>query len=75
MINMKYIIDRIEKGIAVCEDENKNIINIPKYKLPSGIKEGDIIIEHEGFLKIDNDGTLAEHERIKNKMNKLFKQN
>lgn len=70
---MRYVVDRIEKGIAVCEDENKNMVNIPKFKLPLGVKEGDIIIEHEGFLKIDNDGTLAERERIRSKMNKLFK--
>lgn len=70
---MRYVVDRIKNGIAVCEDDEKNMIDIPKYKLPSGVKEGDIIIEHKGFLKIDNNGTLAERERIKDKINKFFK--
>ena len=40
---MKYIIDRLEEGIAVCENELKKLISIPKDLLPDGLKEGDVL--------------------------------
>ncbi len=40
---MQYIIDRIEEKYAICEDENKNIIEIELKELPTSIKEGDVI--------------------------------
>ena len=49
---MKYIIDRLEEGIAVCENELKKLISIPKDLLPDGLKEGDVLEEQEGrFLR------------------------
>lgn len=47
---MKYIIDRLEEGIAVCENELKKLISIPKDLLPDGLKEGDVLEEQEGAL-------------------------
>ena len=40
---MKYSVDRIENGIAVCEDGEQNIINIELSLLPDRVREGDII--------------------------------
>ena len=40
---MKYIIDRLEEGIAVCENELKKLISIPTDLLPDGLKEGDVL--------------------------------
>ena len=31
---MRLVIDRFEGAYAVCEDENKNIVNILKARLP-----------------------------------------
>lgn len=40
---MKVIIDRFEVNFAVCEKENKTMIDIPKEILPEEAKEGDVL--------------------------------
>lgn len=45
---MKYSVDRIEEGFAVCEDENGKLINIEKEKLPQNLSEGDIFLIKNG---------------------------
>ena len=37
---MKYIIDRLEEGIAVCENELKKLISIPKDRAEGGRRAG-----------------------------------
>lgn len=69
---MKYIIDRLEGTIAVCEDENKQMVNIPKYRLPLEAKEGDAIVEKDGMFEIDDAETLERRAKMKQLMNKLF---
>lgn len=64
---MKWIIDRIEEGIAVCEVENE-FINVPLSALPSGVKENDII-----DLTINYAEKEQRTEKIENLMNNLFK--
>lgn len=43
MIILKYSVDRIEEGFAVCEDENGKTVNVETGKLPEGVKEGDLV--------------------------------
>lgn len=69
---MKYIIDRFEGTIAVCEDEQKNMVNIPKYRLPLEVKEGDVIIEVNGMLCIDDGETDDRRKKARQLMSKLF---
>lgn len=38
---MKYVIDRLEQDIAVCEREDGCMEPIPLYRLYEGAKEGD----------------------------------
>lgn len=52
---MKYIIDRFEEGLAVCEDTKGNMININDY--PVGAKEGDCLCEKDGVLYISKEET------------------
>ncbi|MBM7871579.1 hypothetical protein JOC70_003079 [Clostridium pascui] len=40
---MKVIIDRFEEDFAVCERENKTMLDIPKEILPEEAKEGDVL--------------------------------
>ena len=49
---MRYIVDRFENGYAVCEMEDGNIKNIPKYQLPLEVKEGDMLIVENGFYRV-----------------------
>lgn len=71
---MNLIIDRFEGTYAICEDEEKTIITIPKYKLPLGVKEGDIISIKNGFYQVNTEEIKKKKERVKFKMQKLFQQ-
>lgn len=65
---MKWIIDRIENNIAVCELENGETLDVKISALPKGIKEGDVI-----KLFVDETETNERKERIDKLMNSLFK--
>ena len=61
---MELIIDRFEAEYAVCEDENKKILNINKSKIPKQAKEGDIIIYRNGTYILDKEKTLNRKKYI-----------
>lgn len=64
------IIDRFEGDFAVCENDGA-MISIEKRLLPPQCREGDkIILENGTYVIADN---TADRERIKKKMNALFK--
>lgn len=65
---MKWIIDRIENDIAVCELENGEMLDVKISALPKRIKEGDVIT-----LSVDETETNERKERIDKLMNSLFK--
>ncbi|NLK28116.1 MAG: DUF3006 domain-containing protein [Clostridiales bacterium] len=70
----KLIIDRFEGNYAVCEGEDKTIVNIPKYKLPLDCKEGDcLILDSDGMYQKDVKTTQHRDNKIKEKLNRLFK--
>lgn len=62
---MKVIIDRFEGNYAVCEKENREMIDIEKNRIPCEAKEGDsLIIEEDGSISLDKDETQKRKERI-----------
>lgn len=69
---MKYIIERFEENIAICEDEDKQFVKIPKYKLPLEVQEGDCLIEEDGLIRFDTGDIISRKEKIKKKMKELF---
>lgn len=50
---MYYSVDRIINDTAVCEGEDMSMVNIPLSKLPSGVKEGSIVVEANGEYILD----------------------
>lgn len=40
---MFVVIDRFEENLAVCEDENRKMINVEKKFLPKEAREGDAL--------------------------------
>ncbi len=69
----QFIIDRFEGSYAVCENEDKSFINIPRYKLPLEAKDGDYLIQGiDEIYRIDTDTTKDKQNRIRNKMSRLF---
>lgn len=68
------VIDRFEKKFAVCEDEEKGIVNIPKYKLPLNCKEGDIIeLDERDFYVVAAEKTEEKRQEMQDRLGKLFK--
>lgn len=72
MVHLKFIIDRFEGDLAVCEKEDKKIINIEKSKLPSNVKEGDVIVYENGKYSIDLKETNERKRKIKKLMDSLW---
>ena len=69
---MKYIIDRLEEGLAVCETESRERISIPADHLPEGIKEGDVLKEEKGVFSLDPMETDRRRREHKKKLMDLF---
>ncbi len=70
--DLKYSVDRIEEGFAVCEDENGKAANIEIGKLPEGVKEGDLISVDNGEAVILTEETEARRKNLAEKRRALF---
>ncbi|MFY9198663.1 MAG: DUF3006 domain-containing protein [Acutalibacteraceae bacterium] len=69
----KYIVDRIESGIAVCEKDDGEMINIPIEKLPVDTGEGSIIIvDNNGIMKLETKEEKARKSELFSLQNNLF---
>lgn len=60
---MKYTVDRIESGYAVCELENGSFSDIPLNEIPP-VKEGDILVEVNGRLVVDEKAAEERRKKI-----------
>ena len=71
---MKYIIDRIENNMVICENqETKKMENFDKSMFPEQIKYGDVVIRENDTFRIDEEETENRKEYIENLMKKLMK--
>jgi hypothetical protein len=61
---MRLIIDRFEGDFAVCENDNKIMVNISKKELPSEVKEGDVIYKYDEKYIIDLEETKKRKQEI-----------
>lgn len=62
---MEVVIDRFEANFAVCEKDNREMINIEKSKIPSEAKEGNVLIISDDKITIDTQKTKQREEEIK----------
>ena len=70
----KYTVDRFEGSMAVLENrETGEMFNINKNELPKEAKEGTILKLNNNKYEIDLKEQKVIEDRIKNKMNKLWK--
>lgn len=67
-----YIIDRLEDGFAVCEDEAKEQLLISMEQLPENVKEGDVLQKEDGYFSVNQDETDAKRTRMRRKLMDLF---
>lgn len=70
---MKVIIDRFEGEYAVCEKENKEMIDIEIKNLPDDAKEGDILLIDNEKIIIDKTATENRKKYIEGLMDQLWK--
>ncbi len=70
----KFTVDRFEGDIAVLENRDTGeMININKNDLPQDAKEGSILRLNNNKYEIDVEEQKEVENRIKDKMNKLWK--
>ena len=59
---MKVVIDRFEGDFAVCEKDDRSILNINRRDVPIDAKEGDVLNIDGDIINIDNDETAKRKE-------------
>lgn len=70
----QYTIDRFEDNIAVCEDrETRETINVKIEELPKEAREGSILDYKDGKFFINKEQEKKIEQRIKQKMDNLWK--
>lgn len=68
----RYIVDRIEGDMVLCETEDKKIVRISRKTLPLNIKEGDVIVESNNTFTINETETLNRKLLVKRKLDSLL---
>lgn len=69
---MILTIDRFEGDYAVCEKENREMIDILRTKLPEGVKEGDVLKIDNGEFTLQPELKKERDERISGLMDDLW---
>lgn len=65
-------VDRIENGIAVCEDENRKQQEIALENIEGTPREGDMLFEDNGKYHISEEETAKRREKILRLQKSLF---
>jgi hypothetical protein len=61
---LKVIIDRFEGDYAVCENEDRTMVDILSSKLPREAQVGDILIIEGSTIILDIEGTKSRKKEI-----------
>jgi len=73
---MKYIVDRIEGYVAVCQNlETKKIEEIELSRIPFKIKDGQILKYEDNIFSPDEETEQQRRDSIRNRFNRLKKKN
>ena len=69
---MKLSVDRIVEGIAVCENDEGEILKINLSQLPEGTGEGSVIVFESGEYSLDKESEEERREELFDLQNMLF---
>lgn len=69
---IRYIVDRLEDGLAVCETEDQKKAVFPLKDLPESLKEGDVLNELDGIFSRDEEETSRRRSQMKERLMGLF---
>jgi len=72
VLGMKVIIDRFEGDYAVCEREDRTMINIERKRLPVGAAEGDVLVIEGNRISVDAEETRLRKEKMRKMMDSLW---
>lgn len=61
---MRVTIDRFENNFAVCEKDDRSMINVERNKIPLEAKEGDILDIEGNFVSINKTETEKRKKQI-----------
>lgn len=70
---MRVIIDRFEGDYAVCEKDNRTMMNIEKSKIPTKAVEGDVLDMEGSFIIINKTETEKRKKQIEESTKDLWK--
>ena len=62
---MKVVIDRFEGDFAVCEKDDRSILDINRRDVPIDAKEGDVLNIDGDNINIDTDETSKRKEMVR----------
>lgn len=68
------IVDRIEKEYVICEDSNRNMININFSQLKELPKEGDVLVLVNGAFIVDKELTKNRLKEVEDIMKGMWQE-
>ena len=72
---MRVVIDRFEGDFAVCETEDRTMLNVKRSKLPTNAKEGDVLIIDGDTIKVDSAETAKRKKAAQKLMGNVWEDN
>lgn len=69
---MKITIDRFEGDYAICEKDDRSMLDIAKTKIPAAAKEGDVLEVSGNLITIDEKETAKRKEKIEDLTKSLW---
>lgn len=70
---MKWIVDRIEENIVVCESEDKEMKSFLIHDFSEEVKEGDVVMQENGKMKVQHKETEKRKKEMQEKFRNLLK--
>jgi hypothetical protein len=70
--NLRYIVDRIEGKLAVCEQEDGSFINLELANLPDNISDGSVLDYVDGKYTINKQAEKSLRGEVEDLLNYLF---
>lgn len=69
---MKFYVDRIEKDVVICENDNNDIASLPLSDMPDGIKDGSVLLYEGGKYTLLTDEEEERRNRMLSLQNEIF---
>ena len=70
---MQVIIDRFEGRMAVCEKQDRTMINIPRSQLPPEAEEGTVLTIEGENISIDPEATAARRKAAADLLKEMWR--